>query len=45
MVWHVGDIGYADVSYANAPFRFSFEAALNGYFNWMENITANIWPT
>ncbi|CAE7555052.1 aphA, partial [Symbiodinium microadriaticum] len=42
MIWHVGDVGYAD----DAAFHtiktavtFEYEGAYNGYMNWIQNLT------
>lgn len=41
-IWHVGDIGYMDDSYAHSPVRFTYETAYNGYLNWLQNLTASM---
>eukprot|EP01063_Lacrimia_lanifica_P035535 TRINITY_DN6801_c0_g1_i4.p1 TRINITY_DN6801_c0_g1~~TRINITY_DN6801_c0_g1_i4.p1 ORF type:complete len:618 (+),score=245.38 TRINITY_DN6801_c0_g1_i4:49-1902(+) len=41
-VWHVGDIGYADDSFAHNIIGGNYEKAYNGYMNWMQNITAAV---
>ena len=40
MVWHVGDIGYADDAFAHDPVEFLYEKAYNGYMNWLQNLTS-----
>ena len=39
-VWHVGDIGYVDDSYAHHLTGLTYESAYNGYMNWLQNVTA-----
>ncbi|CAJ1416245.1 unnamed protein product [Effrenium voratum] len=41
-IWHLGDIGYMDDSYAHSPVRFTYESAYNGYMNWLENLTSSM---
>merc|ERR1711871_1652267 len=41
-VWHLGDIGYADDSFAHSPIGFTYEKDYNGYMNWMQNITSKL---
>ena len=43
MVWHVGDVGYADDAVFHTlktAVQFEYEEAYNGYMNWIQNITA-----
>jgi hypothetical protein len=43
MVWHVGDVGYADDAVFHTLktlVQFEYENAYNGYMNWMQNVTA-----
>eukprot|EP01063_Lacrimia_lanifica_P034874 TRINITY_DN6546_c0_g1_i1.p1 TRINITY_DN6546_c0_g1~~TRINITY_DN6546_c0_g1_i1.p1 ORF type:complete len:510 (+),score=138.41 TRINITY_DN6546_c0_g1_i1:69-1598(+) len=42
MVWHVGDIGYADDSYDHNLVGGNYESVYNGYMNWMQNLTAAV---
>lgn len=42
LVWHVGDIGYADDAFGEKPLSFQYEKIYNGYMNWIENITATM---
>lgn len=45
MVWHVGDVGYADDAVFHSiktALQFEYEGAYNGYMNWMQNITATM---
>ena len=45
LVFHVGDVGYADdaVFHSMKTFvQFEYEDAYNGYMNWMQNITSTI---
>lgn len=39
-VWHLGDVGYADDSFAHSPVHFTYEDAYNGFMNWMQNISS-----
>ncbi|CAK8987592.1 unnamed protein product [Durusdinium trenchii] len=41
-IWHLGDIGYMDDSYAHSPVRFTYETAYNGYMNWLQNLTSSM---
>ena len=41
-VWHLGDIGYADDAFAHHPLEPSYEAAYDGFMNWIEPIAARI---
>ena len=40
MIFHAGDIGYADDSYLISPFHLTYESIYNGYMNWFQNITS-----
>ena len=40
MVFHAGDIGYADDSFLIDPLHFTYEEVYNGYMNWFQNVTA-----
>eukprot|EP00656_Telonema_subtile_P010214 TRINITY_DN14893_c0_g1_i2.p1 TRINITY_DN14893_c0_g1~~TRINITY_DN14893_c0_g1_i2.p1 ORF type:complete len:421 (-),score=90.05 TRINITY_DN14893_c0_g1_i2:158-1420(-) len=40
LVWHLGDIGYADDGFASSPLAFSYEDIYNQWMNWMQNISA-----
>eukprot|EP00286_Rhodomonas_abbreviata_P023490 CAMPEP_0181309894 /NCGR_PEP_ID=MMETSP1101-20121128/12269_1 /TAXON_ID=46948 /ORGANISM="Rhodomonas abbreviata, Strain Caron Lab Isolate" /LENGTH=448 /DNA_ID=CAMNT_0023416433 /DNA_START=92 /DNA_END=1438 /DNA_ORIENTATION=+ len=43
MVFHVGDVGYADDAVFHTLktlFQFEYEPAYNGYMNWIQNLTA-----
>jgi len=42
MMWHLGDIGYIDDSYAHAPTSFTYEKDYDGYMNWIQNYTSSI---
>eukprot|EP00730_Choanoeca_flexa_P015560 TRINITY_DN7174_c0_g1_i1.p1 TRINITY_DN7174_c0_g1~~TRINITY_DN7174_c0_g1_i1.p1 ORF type:complete len:483 (+),score=102.42 TRINITY_DN7174_c0_g1_i1:1170-2618(+) len=42
MVWHLGDIGYADDAFAHHPAKMSYEEAYNGYMNWLQNVTSTV---
>jgi hypothetical protein len=45
MVWHVGDVGYADDAVfhtAKTFVQFEYESANNGYMNWIQNVTSVI---
>jgi len=45
LVWHVGDVGYADDAVFHTVktlVQFEYEDAYNGYMNWMQNITASM---
>lgn len=42
MVWHLGDIGYADDAFLHGVLRFSYEDCYNGFMNWMEDLSATI---
>merc|ERR1711871_716431 len=39
-VWHLGDVGYADDSFAHSPLDLSYETAYNGFQDWMQNLSA-----
>jgi acid phosphatase type 7 len=39
MIFHAGDIGYADDSFLLDPLHFTYEEVYNGYLNWFQNIT------
>jgi len=41
-IWHVGDIGYMDDSFAHSPLRFTYEESYNGYMNWLQNLTSTM---
>lgn len=41
-IWHLGDIGYADDSFAHNPVSFDYEDAYSGYMNWMQNVSAGM---
>eukprot|EP00462_Mataza_sp_D1_P018158 CAMPEP_0175140596 /NCGR_PEP_ID=MMETSP0087-20121206/11606_1 /TAXON_ID=136419 /ORGANISM="Unknown Unknown, Strain D1" /LENGTH=484 /DNA_ID=CAMNT_0016423855 /DNA_START=42 /DNA_END=1496 /DNA_ORIENTATION=+ len=41
-MWIVGDIGYADDSFGSEPLKFGYEKVINGYMNWMQNITSSM---
>lgn len=43
MVWHMGDVGYADDATFHSMktlISFEYEDAYNGYMNWIQNLTA-----
>eukprot|EP01060_Flectonema_neradi_P033330 TRINITY_DN5578_c0_g1_i1.p1 TRINITY_DN5578_c0_g1~~TRINITY_DN5578_c0_g1_i1.p1 ORF type:complete len:470 (+),score=101.07 TRINITY_DN5578_c0_g1_i1:66-1412(+) len=42
LVWHVGDIAYADDAFAHDVVGGLYEECYNGYVNWMQNITSTI---
>lgn len=45
LVWHVGDVGYADDAVFHTIktlVQFEYEDAYNGYMEWMQNITATV---
>lgn len=42
LVWHLGDIGYADDAFAHHPFSFVYEDVYNGFMNWMQNVSATV---
>ena len=45
LVWHVGDVGYADDAVfhtAKTLVQFEYEGAYNGYMDWMQNVTATL---
>lgn len=44
MVWHVGDISYADDSYAHTDcvVGFCYEKVQNGFMNWIENVSSTL---
>ena len=45
MVFHVGDVGYADDAVFHSletAVQFLYEDAYNGYMNWIENITSSL---
>jgi len=42
MVWHLGDIAYADDAFGHALFGFSYETCYNGFMNWMQNLSATM---
>ena len=39
-IFHVGDIGYADDAFAANPTKFLYEESMNGYMNWIQNLTS-----
>jgi hypothetical protein len=39
-VWHLGDIGYIDDSFAHDPLHFVYESAYNGYMNWLQPLSS-----
>ena len=41
-VWHLGDIGYVDDSFAHTPIAFSYEKDYNSYINWLTNLSATM---
>jgi hypothetical protein len=41
-VWHLGDIGYLDDSFAHTPIKFSYEKDYNAYVKWLTNISATM---
>ena len=41
-VWHLGDIAYADDAFLETPFAFKYEGVMNGWMNWMQNITSTM---
>jgi phosphodiesterase/alkaline phosphatase D-like protein len=43
-IWHVGDIGYIDDSFAHegGQLHFVYEQAYNGYMSWLQNLTATM---
>lgn len=41
-VLHTGDINYADDSFGEHPFEFNYEKVANGWFNWIQNISASM---
>ena len=41
-VWHLGDIGYADDSFAHSPGAFGYEDAYNGFMRWLEPISSSV---
>ena len=42
MVWHVGDIAYADDAFAHNVVGGLYEDCYNGYVNWMQNVTSTV---
>jgi hypothetical protein len=45
LVWHVGDVGYADDAVFHTVktlVQFEYENAYNGYMNWIQNLTATM---
>ena len=40
MVWHLGDLGYADDGFASSPISFAYEHIYDGWMNWMQTITS-----
>jgi len=45
MVWHVGDVGYADDAVFHTLktlVQFEYENAYNGYMDWIQNLTATM---
>eukprot|EP00039_Didymoeca_costata_P028336 m.20720 g.20720 ORF g.20720 m.20720 type:complete len:487 (-) comp6929_c0_seq1:115-1575(-) len=40
MIWHVGDIAYADDAFDQGPLKLQYEIAYNGFMNWMQNLSA-----
>ena len=41
-VFHVGDIGYVDDSFASAPLKFTYEEVYDGYMDWLQNLTSTM---
>ena len=42
MVFHAGDIGYADDSFLISPFYMTYENVYNGYMNWFQNVSTQM---
>lgn len=45
MVWHIGDIGYADDAafYSKESFTsFNYENVYNNYMNWLQSLTTAV---
>eukprot|EP01060_Flectonema_neradi_P040331 TRINITY_DN914_c0_g2_i1.p1 TRINITY_DN914_c0_g2~~TRINITY_DN914_c0_g2_i1.p1 ORF type:complete len:455 (+),score=120.35 TRINITY_DN914_c0_g2_i1:59-1423(+) len=42
MVWHLGDIAYADDAFAHDVVGGLYEDCYNGYVNWMQNISSAV---
>mmetsp|Transcript_4421 Transcript_4421/g.12067 ORF Transcript_4421/g.12067 Transcript_4421/m.12067 type:complete len:485 (-) Transcript_4421:91-1545(-) len=42
MVWHLGDIAYADDAFAHKLLGFTYEECYNGWMNWMQNLSATM---
>lgn len=40
MIWHLGDIGYADDAFSHGLFTFLYEECYNGFMNWIQNLSA-----
>ena len=41
-IWHVGDIGYMDDSFAHAPLGVTYESSYNGYMNWLQSLSSTM---
>ena len=41
-VWNLGDVAYADDSYAHKLFSFDYENTYNGYMDWMQNLSSSM---
>lgn len=42
MIFHAGDIGYADDAFLINPLHMTYENVYNGYMNWFQNVSTNI---
>ena len=42
MVWHLGDIAYADDAFGHDVVGGLYESCYNGYVNWMQNISSSV---
>lgn len=42
MIWHLGDIGYADDAFGHHAFSFDYEECYNGFMNWIQNLSATM---
>lgn len=40
LIWHLGDISYADDAFLHHLTEFYYEKTWNEYMSWMENVTA-----
>jgi len=41
MIWHLGDIGYADDGFASSPLAFAYEDIYDGWMDWMQSLSGS----